>query len=551
MTGLERFYRYWLNLTLLLTLLSMGVTGSIFYHRFSSLHSQSRKLYQTMLEASLRKDYSRIAEEIFLRLDTLEARRQLLQDILGTAGSVELSFEKGALSRPPQRLLASDREPLSALVDGDNMTATMAVAFDDAYLGNLVTKVHFRQISPFGEIFHSWAILFLLIFLISWLTVMWMLKRQVLTPLAQTLREESEAAVAGKIAQQVAHDIRSPLSMLNILIDKSPELPVERRQLAKRAIQRINDIARDLQKRNQLRPEPAEVLAGSLLVHLNSAIECVLSEKRIQLGERAIEIQFQQTAASYGLFVKFDSAEFKRMLSNLINNSLDAVRVPGGRVEVSLAANATWVSLCIEDNGDGIPQNVLKSIGRRGYSYGKAEGSGLGLYSAVEAVQKAGGKLLIDSQPRRGTRVKIDLPLAPAPEWFQAAVPLRRDVIVLDDDKCVHQAWKLRFAELRSKTREEFNVHYLTRVDDLRELAASFVIQDAQFLINYDLSGAGANGLDLIEELHLKSAVLITSLDEEPMVQQRCVQSAIGMVPKSSIHLVPFELPHLHFENGR
>lgn len=62
-------------------------------------------------------------------------------------------------------------------------------------------------------------------------------------PLLESIRETSRSAAMCQVAEQVAHDIRSPLSALDMVLKDLKELPEEKRLMVRSATQRITDIA--------------------------------------------------------------------------------------------------------------------------------------------------------------------------------------------------------------------------------------------------------------------------------------------------------------------
>jgi signal transduction histidine kinase len=125
-------------------------------------------------------------------------------------------------------------------------------------------------------------------------------------------------------AKQVGHDIRSPLACLILSLSQISELPEERRTLMRSAIQRITDITNSLHSK-------AQQMNNSEMPHdqverlmISSLIDSLVSEKRVQLRDRInveINLDLEQ---SYGLFSRISSIEIKRVLSNLINNSVES-----------------------------------------------------------------------------------------------------------------------------------------------------------------------------------------------------------------------------------
>ena len=182
-----------------------------------------------------------------------------------------------------------------------------------------------------------------------------------------------------EIAQQVAHDIKSPLSALTVLQQDLIELPEEKRLLLRSAVQRIHDIANDLSSKKKPDESQAENLSPQLL---SGIIESLVSEKRLQHRSRMnVGIEADLGAASYGLFAKVQLREFKRVLSNLVNNAVEALGEAGGIVTVSMSQESGHGSescvVRISDNGKGISADVLPKLMQRGETHGKEGGSGL------------------------------------------------------------------------------------------------------------------------------------------------------------------------------
>lgn len=238
--------------------------------------------------------------------------------------------------------------------------------------------------------------------------------------------------------EQVAHDIRSPLAALEAVLGDLAQIPEDRRLLIRSAAGRIRDIANDLLQRH--RPISDGQDSGAALL-LSSLVEPVVTEKRLQFRSRhEIEIE-AKLESSYGAFVSVPPAEFKRVLSNLVNNAVEAIEAKSGKVEVGVTASSGMSVVTIRDDGKGIEPKTLAKLGARGESHGKAGGMGLGLHHARSCSEAWGGRLEIASEPGRGTTVSICLPQAEAPDWFisELILPKATAVVVLDDDPSIHK----------------------------------------------------------------------------------------------------------------
>ncbi|HCC47883.1 MAG TPA: hypothetical protein DEQ38_07185 [Elusimicrobia bacterium] len=311
--------------------------------------------------------------------------------------------------------------------------------------------------------------------------------------LEQAARLESELAVSkamSDLAAQVAHDIRSPLAALGAAA-KGLEMPADQRTLIDGSIGRMQGIADDLLQR--YRAPGAAAKPKMETCALAGLIEQVLAEKRIQHKDKAgVKIDF--SAGTDGFKAAVDPKELQRIISNLVNNSVEAFAGPGA-VRVGLAATDGKVLIEIKDDGKGIPPEILAKLGQKGETHGKAGGTGLGLYHARTSVEAWGGSLKIESEPGKGTAVTLTLPAAAKP-----AAGLR--AVLLDDDALVHMNWRMAAkaagAELKSfKTPQEFAE------------AAGTLPRDIPLYIDSEL-GNDIKGEDIAVDLHEKGFTDIT-----------------------------------------
>lgn len=346
-------------------------------------------------------------------------------------------------------------------------------------------------------------------------------------------------------AQQVAHDIRSPLTALQAIARNVSEMPEDKRIMVRNAVQRIDDIANDLvtsscrdTKRKGAEPY-AKVLSSELL---SSLIEPLISEKRSQHRAKGdVQIETQIDTNSYGVFARVNLVEFKRVISNLVNNAVEAM-TEGGTVTVVLEGGDQYALLKVVDDGAGIPADILPTLAQRGVTVGKAAGSGLGLYHARTTVESWGGSFEIASTVGEGTTITLRLPLAPAPAWFVEELKLAADtpIVILDDDTSIHQVWAGRFAEL-DMTSAGITVYNCKTSEQLRATSAN--LERATYLCDYELLGSRENGLDIIEELGIADqAILVSSRYAEPNVRARCEFLGVRMIPKGLASIVPIKI---------
>jgi len=376
--------------------------------------------------------------------------------------------------------------------------------------------------------------------------------------LVESVKRQKELAVqgaVGKVAQQVAHDIRSPLAALDSALRDLAPLPEETRVLVRGAVGRIRDIANDLIGKSRMSssdganaapsPTDAAVEARSAQL-LSSLLDAIVTEKRLQFRSRlGVEIDFRHDASSYGLFAEVHPSEFKRVISNLVNNAVEAIPTRG-LVTVRLTRETDKVEIRVSDDGKGIPKEVLARLGRRGETHDKPGGSGLGLYHAKANVDAWGGQLAITSEVGKGATVAIRLPRAPSPEWFVSSLALSPGaaVVILDDDTSIHQIWQGRFESARAKERG-IEILHISTPDELRSWVRTneSKTQDALFLMDYELLGHLETGLSLAEELGVGDrTILVTSRFEEKGILADSQRLKVRLIPKPLAGFVPIHV---------
>ncbi|MBI3555698.1 MAG: hypothetical protein HY074_05505 [Deltaproteobacteria bacterium] len=366
------------------------------------------------------------------------------------------------------------------------------------------------------------------------------------------VKDTEKRAVMAEVADRVEHDIRSPLEALEMMLPMTAPLPEKHRVILRNAVSRIRDIANELKAKKvavKSQQAPTSAMAAPSekpsVQLLSSLVESVVSEKRLTLGNREVLISTPLDSSSYGMFVLLRPGEFKRHVSNILNNALEAIS-ENGSIRIGLeTAESNRLLLTVEDTGRGISPEILARVGECGFSYGKSNGSGLGLFHAKKAIQELGGALTIQSRFGVGTKVTLDFPAARPPSWFVPALDLgdARKVVIVDDDQSIHDVWQERLAGHAEK-----GALQLVRFNDGQALKGWLASNpDAKkhslFLMDYELLGQDQSGLDLIESLQIsQNSILVTSRFEEKKIEDRVKWLDVKMVPKGLAHVVPIRI---------
>lgn len=348
------------------------------------------------------------------------------------------------------------------------------------------------------------------------------------------IRTQSSQTAHVRIASQVAHDIRSPLSALEVLSTKfSDKLPRESSDLLITVTRRIREIAESLLQQKPVIHAQTKVSSGERQAQaLSVVIKEILNEKRLSLIKSpGFKVEYREENKEGFFFANIDPSMFRRILSNLINNAVESYTKSEGLIECILRPGQKEFSaeIVIRDQGVGIPPEKISQVLQPGVSFGKAQGHGLGLSFAKETAEAWGGSLRIESQVAQGTDVIVELPRCAPPEYFLLDLkePEGKDLVIIDDDDLVHQRIKSLISKpaLHFKSSDEFHRWYFTQ--DLDEFE-----QNHWILCDYHLKDI--DGLEMIERLKLtKICTMITSDHECLSLQKRAFELQIKILPKS------------------
>lgn len=347
------------------------------------------------------------------------------------------------------------------------------------------------------------------------------------------------------LAAGVAHDIRSPLIALDVIIKDIKHISEEQRIVIRNSANRINDIANNLL--TQYRDKKNIEVVGAKLQNKSELISDLLmsliSEKRAQYKKNAVTFLMHCEENSYGKFSQIEASTFNRVLSNLIDNAIEAL---ADTIKINLSfKNSTgenMLNIKIVDNGSGIlPANLQKIIQGETFS-NKAKGHGLGLPHAFKTIEKEwGGRLSIKSSVHSGTTIDIMLPQVTTPDWFlsKLVVSPNESIVILDDDESIHQVWKKRFGEIYADF--SYVNHY--RPEDLKVWYRHTKSARHIFLIDYEFVGCDTNGLNIINDLNIVDrSFLVTSHQEDSKLRVNCEKMRLKIIPKTFAAHIPIIL---------
>jgi signal transduction histidine kinase len=230
-----------------------------------------------------------------------------------------------------------------------------------------------------------------------------------------------------QFTQDAAHELRTPLTILRGELElayQDEDANEETSAWLQRILDRVIGLGQIVDNLMLLaRSDSGDYPIRKIPFRLDAAVEEIFEDLQILAEGRPVAVQLQN-----GMAVEFvgDESLMRRLLLNLCDNAIKYT--PHGTIELSLKKVGTEIDLAISDTGRGIPPEDLPHIFDRFYRVDKARssdtgGSGLGLAICKWIVAAHGGKIEVKSRLKKGTTVRVSLPLKPEPEAPRALLP--------------------------------------------------------------------------------------------------------------------------------
>jgi nitrogen fixation/metabolism regulation signal transduction histidine kinase len=225
------------------------------------------------------------------------------------------------------------------------------------------------------------------------------------------LAEMSQKAAWAEMARKVAHEIKNPLTpiqlsaehLLRVYADRRGDFELALKESAAYIISEVENLRKIAQEFLESSKESPLHLE---LVDIREIIQETLGPYKNMLSDR---IDIKEAYAGLPPLCLGDKSKLKMAVRNIIINAIESI--PGrGEIRLSINRSEDELTLEVRDTGQGMPPDVLARIFEASFST-KAAGAGLGLPIAKKIVEDHGGSIRIDSRPGRGTQVFVLLPV--------------------------------------------------------------------------------------------------------------------------------------------
>jgi len=224
----------------------------------------------------------------------------------------------------------------------------------------------------------------------------------------QALLESEQLATIGRMASSISHDLRHSLAAIvanseflcdgRLTATQREELYQEVRTGVNQMTDLIDSLLEFARTRESLNPTYANVVET-----VQRAMQAVRLHPRHQ--GTLIEVRSNGGSSAW-----FDPRKLERALYNLLLNACEAAPGGEGKVQVTIDRTGAAVTISVSDNGPGIAEPIRERLFHPFVSYGKENGTGLGLTVVQKIVQDHGGNVLMERTADERTVFRITIP---------------------------------------------------------------------------------------------------------------------------------------------
>ena len=353
------------------------------------------------------------------------------------------------------------------------------------------------------------------------------MKKQILKKLEDDLIA-NQSLLKAEIANQVRHNLRTPIAALMRIPSRLPDSVKEDRELLINSISQINSITAALESSKRITTVQDSTDLFQTLKRTIQEVELTIPE--------SIQFKYELDDSIFSAKVLHVPFEFQALLGNIVNNAVDAIRSQKGHISIICKDLGPEVQITIQDSGHGMSSEVIQKIFEKGFSK-KTSGSGIGLFHAQHWINAWKGRIQVKSQNGVGSTFTISLPVNDRPRWHLSRLKLDKHdkILIIDDQPVARELWRLRLQEegLLDQSIILSNISELTRITD------KIIRENVHCFFDYDLE-AKRNGIDLLKNFsNAKTRCLVTGHFDKYSIREECENLRFYLLPKSQISELP------------
>ncbi|PKN26254.1 MAG: hypothetical protein CVU64_18265 [Deltaproteobacteria bacterium HGW-Deltaproteobacteria-21] len=342
----------------------------------------------------------------------------------------------------------------------------------------------------------------------------------------EQLVKRERLSVLGQLTATVSHELRNPLGVI--------------RSSAFYLHERIKDGDQKIQKhldRIETQVDICDEIVGELLEYTRGSSSEMIEgeitpwlEKQLAEARGTVGIRVTCVFSNDLPKVFFDAGKMSRVITNLLDNAVHAVRDMTRKAEeekreyepnirIGAARAEGGVVIQVEDNGIGMDEETVGRASEPLFTT-KARGTGLGLSIVKKIVEEHGGTMNLESELHRGTKVTLCMPVREAP-LYKNGSGIRKDgelmkgsLLLVDDN-----------SDFLDSTKDVLeDAGYLVMTAGNGEEALSLFLDHAFDVVLMDIKMPGLNGVETFlrmkEQDPRVKVVLCTAYSVKDLIQK-------------------------------
>jgi signal transduction histidine kinase len=227
----------------------------------------------------------------------------------------------------------------------------------------------------------------------------------------QEVLKAERLTLVERLARTIVHDFRNPLNVIGLSADLSAEgsATLESRRAGRDRIRRQVEVLNGMMQ--ELLDFTRGMTPSALLpkVDYGQVLREIILELSPEAERRGVRMDVPREWPS--VTVRADALRLHRVFNNLFQNALDALsQSQNPTLTLRVTTTEQEVITELNDNGPGIPAEVLGHVFQPFVTFGKAHGTGLGLAIADRILAEHGGKISVSNQASGGASFRFQLP---------------------------------------------------------------------------------------------------------------------------------------------
>ncbi len=346
---------------------------------------------------------------------------------------------------------------------------------------------------------------------------------------------EKQAQEILNITSQVAHDIRSPLSSVQAVVENfkkiSPQgiVDTDYLNLLELGTRRLKAIADELLTRYNHK----KILGKEQIVFsLHRVLDEIVGEYFSVANKKGIKFikKFDHAINCFG-----NPERIQRALGNIIKNAVESMN-KAGEIILETEIGIEQAKLSIIDQGCGMSDETIQLILQGGHSQGKKEGWGIGMKIVREVMKEFGWRFQISSEVGKGTVFHTWFPHLDSKEGvgsFTLNLKSGETVVVIDDDSSACRQWEL----IASK--KGFSVATFSSYEDFEKKGQN--LQTKSAIVDYHFDNSLLKGTEIIQRLrnlNFDNLYLCSAEYWKPLIQEQARAINVSLCPKPIPHIL-------------